>query len=123
MLAPVTNVEHASLQMLPPGQRETELKGEARAPSPPGYGAVAPYDSVQPFTQHEPVRMGLYIALRDTPVRRAPSSSAETVALVYHEQWFLVTGGNGEYLEIRSLRGDRKNPPGFVLKEDAAVVG
>ena len=107
---------------------EALFRAEQSVPQLPGVGeqslvSAAHTEQVATGTLPAPVTIGYYLALSDTPVRAAPTSSAETVAFVYQGQQFLVVGSSGEYVEIRSINRERHNPPGFVLRADVAFIG
>ncbi len=122
--APV-GVEHsflASAVTSEPGPLRTEpaVNGCPGGENPSSASAA---HTEQAETVRPQVTLGYYLALGDTPVRAAPTSSAETVAFVYQGQRFLVVGSSGEYVEIRSINRARRNPPGFVLRVDVAFIG
>ncbi len=117
--APV-GVEHsflASAVTSEPGPLRTEpaVNGCPGGENPSSASAA---HTEQAETVRPQVTLGYYLALSDTPVRAAPTSSAETVAFVYQGQRFLVVRSSGHYVEIRSISRDRQNPPGFVLRGD-----
>jgi Skp family chaperone for outer membrane proteins len=66
-----------------------------------------------------PAQSGVYETLRATEVHERPAQSSRVISRIGSRTRINVVGGDGEWLEIVSKRG---NPPGFVLRADARAV-
>ena len=121
VIQPVPSTEKEGLEAL---FRERVEPAPAQSASlPTENGCRAPADSVETRAQDEPIRIGLYLALRDTRVRSTSTRNADTVAFLYEGQRLMVLGGRGDYVEIHSIRKTHRNPPGYVLREDVVFLG
>jgi Tfp pilus assembly protein FimV len=83
-------------------------KGVARSTEP----APAP-------TWRRPAEPGRYEVIRTTPVYERPSAASREVATISRGTRINVVGSQGDWLEVRSKRG---NPPGFVRRDDAMFI-
>jgi hypothetical protein len=79
--------------------RDLRASAPARAPAP------------QP-----PARPGLYETARATDLYERPARSARVITRIAAGTRINVAGGEGDWLEVVSKRG---NPPGYILKTDA----
>lgn len=80
-------------------------------------------DASRPAPANAPVRRnvdaGLYETVRPTTVFEEPATSARIVSRISKGTQINVVHSGGEWLEIRSNRG---NPSGFIRADDAIVV-
>lgn len=69
--------------------------------------------------RQRPAEPGTYETIRVTFVFEEPLASSRKVATIKQGTRVRVVGSRGEWLEIRSTRG---NPPGYLRREDAMFV-
>jgi uncharacterized coiled-coil protein SlyX len=67
----------------------------------------------------QPVQGEIYETSRTTAVYQEPSDFSRRVATIVEGTIVTVVGSTGEWLQIRSRRG---NPPGFVHRRDVRLV-
>jgi TolA-binding protein len=97
----------------------TPAKSAARnvEPAPAKEKTVAKNAEPPPSSsRRRPADPGTYEVIQDTAVLEKPSASAREVALLQKGMTVSVVGSQGDWLEVRSKRG---NPPGFVRRDDA----
>ncbi len=98
--------------------RESKGPAAAAPPTPAiGRAATEPFPSV---VWPKPAEPGSYEIIRPTTVFEGPSDSSRKVATITMGTRVNVVGSVGDWLEVRSRRG---NPPGFIHREDAMFVG
>jgi len=106
---------------------ERRLKGPAREVERPALSKAQPAEKAAPKPP-EPARAeswrkapepGTYEIIRTTAVFEEPSGSSRKVATVERGTRVTVVGSAGEWLEVRSRRG---NPPGFIRRDDAMYI-
>ncbi|HEY2991048.1 MAG TPA: SH3 domain-containing protein [Candidatus Binatia bacterium] len=117
----------AAQQKLKSAQKQSEksyaatpsAKSAARNVEPPPAPAkektVARNAEPPPSSGRRPADPGTYEVIQDTAVLEKPSASAREVALLQKGMTVNVVGSQGDWLEVRSKRG---NPPGFVRRDD-----
>jgi hypothetical protein len=111
----------ASEQRLSAVKREMErsasrrTQAEPRSNPRPVERAAAPVPAPQ-----RPAQPGVYETLRATEVHERPAQSSRVITRINGGTRINVVGGDGEWLEVVSKRG---NPPGFVLRADARSAG
>jgi hypothetical protein len=89
-----------------------------RTPSPaPGRAAGSLATPVAARPTAEP---GVYETTRETSVYEGPSSAARVVSQISRGTRINVVSSAGDWLEVRSKRG---NPPGYVRSDDARLIG
>ena len=74
----------------------------------------------QPAAPRRAADAGVYETTRSTTVYEDPSSSSRVVSQISKGTRINVVSSTGDWLEVRSKRG---NPPGFVRADDARLVG
>jgi hypothetical protein len=110
----------ATEQHLSAAQREMEraatrrVQVEPRRNPTPVERATAPAAAAP-----RPAQRGVYETLRATEVHERPAQSSPVITRIGGGTRINVVGGNGEWLEVVSKRG---NPPGFVLRADTRSV-
>lgn len=62
---------------------------------------------------------GTYEIIRSTSVFEQPSESSRKVSVIMRGTKVMVVGSTGDWLEVRSKRG---NPPGFIRRDDAVFI-
>ena len=63
---------------------------------------------------------GVYETTQATSVYENPSSTARVISQIGRGTRINVVSSAGEWLEVRSNRG---NPPGYVRSDDARLIG
>ncbi len=63
---------------------------------------------------------GVYQTTRATSVYEGPSSASRVVSQISRGTRINVVSSTGDWLEVRSKRG---NPPGYVRSDDARLIG
>jgi hypothetical protein len=99
--------------------REVDRLSITRAQSAPRT-AARPVDLPPAPTIRRAAEHGIYETIRVTAVHETPSGSSPVVSQVAKGTRLTVVGSVGDWLEVRSKRG---NPPGFVRRDDALFVG
>jgi SH3 domain-containing protein len=79
-----------------------------------------PLPTTPPAAPRRAAESGVYETTRATTVYEDPSPSARVVSQIGKGTRINVVGSAGDWLEVRSKRG---NPPGFVRSDDARLVG
>jgi hypothetical protein len=103
---PTDGTESARKSPSPPGGRDAQASGRSatKAPAPALRRSSA---------------AGIYQTTRATTVFESASASSQVVANIPGGTRLDVVSAKGEWLEVHSRRG---NPPGFIRREDAALV-
>jgi len=96
-----------------------ESKGQAAAAPPPRAVGRAPTEPSPTVIWPKPAEPGSYEITRPTTVYEGPSDNSRQVATITMGTRVNVVGSAGDWLEVRSRRG---NPPGFIRREDAMFV-
>lgn len=86
--------------------------------APPPARAAKPAEPVP--ASRRGAAAGIYETVRPTNVFQAPSPGAQMVANIPPGTRVNVVSSSGEWLEVHSRRG---NPPGFIRRDDATLVG
>ncbi len=68
---------------------------------------------------NRPSPAGTYEIIRSTSVFEQPSDSSRKVSVIIRGVKVVVVGSTGDWLEVRSKRG---NPPGFIRRDDAMFI-
>ncbi len=89
----------------------------ARAPSRAPVRAAASFPAPAARPTAEP---GVYETTRATSVYEGPSSASRVVSQINRGTRINVVSSAGDWLEVRSRRG---NPPGYVRSDDARRIG
>jgi len=88
-----------------------------RTPSPArGTAASLP----APVAARRTAEPGVYQTTRATSVYEGPSSASRVVSQISRGTRINVVSSAGDWLEVRSKRG---NPPGYVRSDDARLIG
>jgi len=74
----------------------------------------------RPPTARRTAAPGVYETTRMTPLHENPSASSRVIAQIDGGTRLNVVSSTGDWLEVRSKRG---NPPGYVRSEDARLLG
>jgi hypothetical protein len=101
-------VEHLNASRSPAVRRTA-----ARAP-----GTAAPLP--QPVAARRTAEPGVYETTRPTSVHENPSSASPVISQISGGTRINVVSSTGDWLEVRSKRG---NPPGYVRSDDARLIG
>lgn len=115
----------ARLRMVPPPeQKAPAAAAQADKPAAPAAAArdVAPSKPPGPppsSAWRRPAEPGSYELVRTTFVFEEPTESARRVATVPKGTRVTVVASAGEWLEVRSRRG---NPPGYIRRSDAMFI-
>lgn len=101
---PTDGTEVARKSPSPPGGRDAQASGRSasKPPAPASRRAA-----------------GIYQTTRSATVFESASASSQVVANIPAGTRLDVVSAKGEWLEVHSRRG---NPPGFIRREDAALV-
>jgi hypothetical protein len=87
-----------------------------RTPSAPGTAASLP----APMAARRTAEPGVYETTRATTVYEGPSSASRVVSQIGRGTKINVVSSAGDWLEVRSKRG---NPPGYLQSADARPIG
>ncbi|MBM2805450.1 MAG: SH3b protein [Deltaproteobacteria bacterium] len=79
-----------------------------------------PPSLAQPVTARRTVEPGVYETTQATSVYENPSSTARVISQIARGTRINVVSSAGDWLEVRSNRG---NPPGYVRSDDARLIG
>lgn len=96
-----------------------EIKGPAAAAPPTPAAGQMPTEPPPSAIWLKPAEPGSYEITRPTTVYEGPSDNSRRVATITMGTRVNVVGSVGEWLEVRSRRG---NPPGFIHRGDARLV-
>lgn len=88
-------------------------------PQPRERPAPRPVEPTSPPSGRRPAEPGSYEVIRTTPVFEEPSGFSRKVSTINKGTRVTVVGSVGEWLEVRSKRG---NPPGFIRRDDAMFM-
>ena len=89
-----------------------------RTPSPAPSRAAASLPA--PVSARRTAEPGVYETTRATSVYEGPSSASRVVSQISRGTRINVVSSAGDWLEVRSKRG---NPPGYVRSDDARLIG
>jgi hypothetical protein len=110
-------------QRLAVAARQADRQNASRSPVVRRTAARAP-DPAAPLPQRASARRtaapGVYETTRPTPVHEDPSSSSRVITQIDRGTRINVVSSAGDWLEVRSKRG---NPPGYVRSDDARQIG
>ena len=106
---------------------ERKLKNTMRAAERSAPAAVQPRaretprpaEPIAPTVVRRPAEPGSYEVIRTTEVFEEPSESSRKVSTIRKGTTVTVVRSVGEWLEVRSKRG---NPPGFLRRDDAMFL-
>jgi hypothetical protein len=102
-------------------ERSKSVSREGRGSTSPGQpaGGTARAEPVPAGVGQKTAEPGSYEVIRTTTVFEGPSDSFRRVATITQGTRVNIVGSAGDWLEVRSKRG---NPPGFINREDAMFV-
>ena len=113
----------AAQQRLGAATRQTDYSNASRSPVARRTASRAP-DAAAPLPQPVAARRttapGVYETTRPTSVYENPSSAARVISQIDRGTRLNVVSSAGDWLEVRSKRG---NPPGYVRSDDARLIG
>lgn len=113
----------AAQQRLSAVTRQTDYSNASRSPVARRTASRAP-DAAAPLPQPVAARRttapGVYETTRPTSVYENPSSAARVISQIDRGTRLNVVSSAGDWLEVRSKRG---NPPGYVRSDDARLIG
>src|SRR5258707_338874 len=112
----------AAQQRLGAAMRQTDYSNASRSPVARRTASRAP-DAAAPLPQPVATRRtapGVYETTQPTSVYENPSSAARVISQIDRGTRLNVVSSAGDWLEVRSKRG---NPPGYVRSDDARLIG
>jgi hypothetical protein len=113
----------ATQQRLRVATREVVRLKARRPPAVARTRAPAPWASASlsvPASAGRTAEPAVYETTRATPVYEGPSAASRVVSQINRGTRINVVSSTGDWLEVRSKRG---NPPGYVRSDDARLIG
>ena len=115
--------ELSAAQRLGAVTRQTDYSNASRSPVARRTASRAPDPAAplpQPVAPRRTTTPGVYESTRPTSVYENPSSAARVISQIDRGTRLNVVSSAGDWLEVRSKRG---NPPGYVRSDDARLIG
>jgi uncharacterized protein YgiM (DUF1202 family) len=108
----------ATQQQLGVATRDVDRLKASRAVAARRTPSRAPFP--QPVAARRTTEPGVYETTRETSVYEGPSSASRVISQIGSGTRINVVNSAGNWLEVRSKRG---NPPGYVRSGDARLIG
>jgi hypothetical protein len=114
-----TKLEDSQKQLSETATRKIDRPSPTRSLAGAKAASRAP-DTAPPVAAKRTAEPGVYEVTRTTSVHEGRSSSSRVVSQISRGTRINVVSSAGDWLEVRSRRG---NPPGYVRSDDARPIG